>query len=68
MRKERTIELVLHDQTLSDLVAAHLYAIGVLRHNEDAVKIKFGEPDSNDLRKLSFTFIEERTAETLIHK
>lgn len=67
-REERTIELPLHDEVLTDLVTSHLYAIGVLKDVEDVIKIKFGEPNSKGIRKLNFTFIEEREAEVIVHK
>lgn len=68
MRREREMWVPLNDGTLKDLVAQHLDAIGILKENEEVLKMKIGEPDRQGIRKIEFMFIEEREATLIVHK
>ncbi len=68
MLAERNMWVPLNDKTLQDLVAQHLDAIGILREEDEILKMTIGEPDSKGIRKISFMFIKRREAQVIVHK
>lgn len=66
-RKERNMWVPLNDGTLQDLIGAYLTSISVLKDTEEVLKMNIGEPDKKGIRKISFMFIEEQKAKTLVH-
>lgn len=68
MRQERTIEVPLNDGTLKDLVAQHLDAIGIIRGNEEIIRMDISQPNCADIRTVRFMFIEEREPQIIIHR
>jgi hypothetical protein len=67
-RKERVIEVPLHDGTLKQYVEMHLDAIGVIRHNEGVIKMEIGEPDKKGIRMIRLMFCEERLPEIVTYR
>lgn len=70
-RKERTIEVPIHDGTLTDLLVSHYlrtFANFKLEDGEEVINLTLGTPDKHGVRKISFMFIQEHEAQTIVHK
>lgn len=65
---ERQMWVPLNDGTLKDLIAQHLDAIGILREDDEILKMKIGDPDSKGIRKIAFMFIKRREAQVILHE
>lgn len=67
MRNIRTIEVYLNDNTLKDIIAAHLYATSTVHDNEEVLEVVLGEPNAENIRPIQFKVIENREIELIIH-
>ena len=66
-RPIRTLESYIHNETLKDLLAAHLYAVCHVNDDEEVLDLTFGEPNADGVRVLSYKIIKNKEAELIIH-
>lgn len=55
----RQIECHLNNQTMKDLIAAHLYSMGVIKDFEEIVDIEWSLPNKQGVRQLRVKFQPE---------
>jgi len=65
-RAIRDLTIYLNDGTLKDLIAAHLYAITVVRDDEEVLELSLSEPE-NDIRAVRFKLIKNKEVEVIVH-
>lgn len=67
MRKIRTMESYIHDETLKDLIAVYLYTARRINDEESILEVNLSTPDSTGVRTITYKFIEDREAELIVH-
>lgn len=67
-RIERSIQLSIHNKTLEDIVAAHLYSMGFLRDAEVILCMDVGPTNEEGIHPIRVDFIEERPVKLIKHK
>lgn len=63
----RDRESYIHDGTLKDLIAAHLYATTMLADDEEVLELTVGQPNADGIRPIRYKFIKNREVEVIIH-
>lgn len=67
MRQIRDLECYINDNTLKDLIAAHLYATTMVHDNEEVLELELGLPNSDGVRPIRFKLIEDGEVELIEH-
>lgn len=67
MRKVQDRTTYLNDNTLKDIIAAHLYAVSALADDEEVLTISMSEPDEEGIRVLDYQLIKNKDVELVIH-
>lgn len=63
----RDLECYLHDETLKDIIAAHLYAVTMVRDDEEVLELLLGLPNADGVRPIRFKTIKHREVELIVH-
>lgn len=63
----RELQSFIHDGTLRDLIAAHLYATTMVNDDEEVLELLLGEPDSSGVRPINFKIIKNKEVELIVH-
>lgn len=66
-RPIRDLECYLHDETLKDIVAAHLYSMTMLQDDEEVLELTLGPPNAEGVRPIRFKTIKTREVELIVH-
>jgi hypothetical protein len=66
-RNIRDFESFIHDGTLKDIIAAHLYATTLVADDEEVLELTVGEPDREGVRPIRYKTIKEKEVELIIH-
>lgn len=67
MRNIRTLEVYLNDNTLKDIIAAHLYATTHVSDDEEVLELTVGEPDRDGVRPIRYSIIKNKEVELIVH-
>ena len=67
MPRVRNQESYIHDETLKDLIAAHLYATTLLNDNEEVLSLTIGLPNADGIRPIQYTYIKNKEVELIVH-
>lgn len=60
-------EIYLNEETLKDLIAAHLYATTVVADDEEVLEVVLGPPNGQSVRSIQYKTIKNKEAELIVH-
>jgi hypothetical protein len=64
---ERKMESYLHNDTIKNIVAAHLYAMCRINDDEEVLDLTIGSPDRDGVCPIRYTVIQTREVELIVH-
>jgi len=60
-------EIYLNDNTLKDIIAAHLYATTVVADDEEVLSVSLGECNADGIRPVRYTTLKNKEVELIVH-
>lgn len=59
--------IYLNEETIKDLIAAHLYATTVVHDDEEVLEVTLGIPNMQGMREVNYKTIQNKEVELIVH-